>query len=420
MKSPATMILFAALLGGGVVAGDAGPTSGPAPTFRKIQLTDKFWSEGVAIGDFNHDGRQDVCAGPFWYAGPAFKERTAYRPATARFVLQKDGGAAEKLEGFEGALGKSNAYSDDFMNFVYDFNGDQWPDILVVGMPGTAATWYENPQGKPGSWIAHRVFDVVDNESPMFADLDGCGKPELICHTDGFLGYARPDWSDPAKPWVFHKASPKGSWHKYTHGLGIGDINGDGRADMLLAEGWWEQPPSLAGDPDWKPHPFKFADGGAQIFACDVNGDGYNDVITCVQPHLYGLVWWEQSRVGGEIRFARHVITGSKPEESPHGIVFSEPHALAMADLDGDGIPDLVSGKRFWAHGPAGDVEPNAPAVLYWFKLTRGAGGADFVPQLIDSDSGVGMQIAVGDLDGDGKAADLAVSNKKGAFVFVQ
>jgi hypothetical protein len=320
-----------------------------------------------------------------------------------------------EIEGYEGALGQKNAYSDDFMNFVHDFNGDGWPDILVIGLPGTAATWYENPEGKHGNWPAHRVFDVADNESPMLADIDGCGKPELICHTGGYLGYAKPDWSAPEKPWTFHRISSKGRWHKYTHGLGVGDINGDGRADMLLAEGWWEQPASLDGDPEWKSHSFKFAEGGAQMFACDVNGDGLQDVITCRNPHQYGLVWWEQVRKDGAIHFVEHVITGSKAEHNKQGVVFSQPHALALCDVDGDGVLDLVTGKRFWAHGPTGDVEPNAPAVLYWFRLVRDATTtqAEFVPHLIDNDSGVGMQIAVCPRN------DLAISNKKGTYIFL-
>jgi len=370
----------------------------------------------VACGDFNHDGTMDIYAGPFWYEGPDFKKRHEYRPATTTFKLPED-----EVEGYEGALGKKNAYSDDFMNFVCDFNGDGWTDILVIGLPGTAATWYENPRGKPGNWPSHRVFDVVDNESPMLADIDGCGKPELICHTGGYLGYAKPDGSNPTKPWTFHRISPKGSWHKYTHGLGLGDINGDGRPDMLLANGWWEQPASLAGDPVWKSHAIKFADSGAQMFAYDVNGDGLNDVITCRHPHLYGLVWWEQVRKDDAISFVEHVITGSKPEDNKYGVCFSEPHAITLCDVDRDGLLDIVTGKRFWAHGPSGDVEPNAPAVLYWFKLVRDlkTKQAEFIPHLIDDNSGVGMQVAVGHLQGNVKRNDIAISNKKGTFVFI-
>ena len=207
--------------------------------FKKIQLTDKFWCEGANFADINRDGFMDIVSGPYWYEGPDFKKRHEYRPAKASFKLRKDDGSEITIEGFEGALSKKNGYSDDFLTFIYDFNGDGWPDILVIGLPGTPAIWYENPQGKPGPWTPHLAFNVVDNESPVLTDIDGCGKPELICHKDGYLGYAKPDWNNPNKMWTFHRISPKGTWHKYTHGLGVGDVNGDGRMDMILADGWW-------------------------------------------------------------------------------------------------------------------------------------------------------------------------------------
>ncbi|MBU6402839.1 MAG: VCBS repeat-containing protein, partial [Verrucomicrobia bacterium] len=166
-------------------------------TFKKIQLTDQFWSEGANFGDFNHDGRMDIVSGPFWYEGPDFKVRHAYRPANHSFKRQTADGRQETVPGFEGALGTHNAYSDDFLTFVYDFNGDGWPDILVIGFPGDYTTWYENPRGQPGDWVEHKVFKPTDNESPTFTDLTGDGKPELVCNANGYFGYAQPDWSDP-------------------------------------------------------------------------------------------------------------------------------------------------------------------------------------------------------------------------------
>ncbi len=110
---------------------------------------------------------------------------------------------------------------------------------------------------------------------------------------------------------------------------------------------------------------------------------------------------------------------GSKPEENKYGVKFSQLHAVDLVDMDGDGLKDIITGKRYWAHGPGGDAEPAAPAVLYWFKLTRTAAGVEYVPYEIDNDSGVGTQVMAADVTNDG-LVDVLVGNKKGHFVFVQ
>ncbi len=395
--------------------------------FRKIQLTPEFWAEGAHVGDFNRDGQRDVAYGPFWFAGPDFKIRHEYRPATNCFKVRAPDGAEQTIPGYEGALGTRNAYSDCFFTWTHDFNGDGWTDILTVGIPGEQAWWFENPRGQPGHWTRHLALEVTDNESPAFTDLTGDGRPELVCNSKGFFGYAQPDPARPTAPWTFHPLSPNKNYHRFTHGLGVGDVNGDGRSDLLESNGWWEQPPTLAGDPVWTfhSHPFCPPDpavpaGGAQLFAYDVNGDGWNDVITCLAAHGYGLAWYEQTRAEGRISFRPHVFMNKKPEDNRYGVQFTQPHALDLVDVDGDGLKDLITGKRFWAHGPDGDPEPNAPAVLYWFKLVRGPGGAvDWVPHLIDNDSGVGTQVLATDVNGDGRP-DIVVGNKKGAHVFLQ
>src|SRR5690348_2582708 len=99
-------------------------------TFKKIKVTDQFWSEGAAIADFNRDGRMDVVAGPFWYEGPDFKKRHEIWPATASFKRKTADGTEEVIPGFEGALGVNNAYSECFLTYTYDFNGDGWPDVM--------------------------------------------------------------------------------------------------------------------------------------------------------------------------------------------------------------------------------------------------------------------------------------------------
>ena len=258
-------------------------------TFKKIQLSDEFWSEGASFGDFNKDGKMDIVSGPYWWAGPDFSARREYYPAAKGFLVKQADGGQTFVPGFKGARSKENTYSDNFFAFTRDFNKDGWDDILIYGFPGQDASWFENPRGKEGHWKRHKVFDVVDNESPQWLDLTGDGQPEIICNSGGYFGYVTPDWSDTAKPWTFHKITPKGGWQRFTHGLGLGDVNGDGKPDLLEMNGWWEQPASLDDDPEWKQHkwPFAPAGGSSHMFAYDVNGDGRNDVISSLAAHGY-------------------------------------------------------------------------------------------------------------------------------------
>ena len=107
----------------------------------------------------------DVVSGPFYYHGPKFSNKHAYRP-----VNQYD----------------PENYSDNFLTFVHDFNDDDWDDILIIGWPGYKKdhehVWYENPKHKNGLWARHDVFEEIDNESPAFGDLVGDHTPELIFH----------------------------------------------------------------------------------------------------------------------------------------------------------------------------------------------------------------------------------------------
>jgi hypothetical protein len=374
--------------------------SAATPGFTKLTLDSFFYAEGAAIADFDGDGHSDVAAGPRIFAGPDFKTNRVYRSPHAFDRL---------------------SYSNNFLTFHDDFNRDGRPDILVIGWPGKEAFWFENPgPDRSGDWPQHLAYGNVDTESPGFADVDRDGSLDLVGGSGGRLGYMTRNPRDPRAPWTFHPVTPPGQWQRYTHGVGLGDLNGDGRADFLEANGWWEQPASLAGDPVWTFHAQSFGPGGAQMYAYDVNGDGRADVVTSLAAHGYGLSWFEQiAGPSGGIAWREHAITSAVPAEKLQGVQFSQPHALMLVDLDGDGLKDLVTGKRHWAHGDKGDPEPTAPAVLYWFKLTRGPGGAAFTPHLIDDDSGVGCQFPVADLNGDGRP-DLAIANKRGVFVFLQ
>jgi hypothetical protein len=388
-------------------------------TFKRIQLSDQFWSEGANFGDLNNDGKADLISGPYWWEGPDFAKRHEYYSAKATFPLKLGPFTTVAVPGFEGTLGKDNKYSDNFFAWTHDFNNDGWRDILIIGFPGRDTSWFENPKGKDGHWQRHVVFAQTDNESPTFTDITGDGKPELVCITKGQYGYAQPDGADPTKPWTFHAISPNNRYGNFTHGMGVGDVNGDGKPDLLEKDGWWEQPASLSGDPLWTFHRQPFGGGGAQMYAYDVNGDGLNDVITSLAAHGFGLAWYEQVKTEGGIGFKQHVFMNKEPKENKYGVKFSELHAIDLVDIDGDGLKDIVTGKRFWSHGRLGDPDRNDQAVLYWFQLKRGEDKtAEFIPHLIDSNSGVGTQVVAADINGD-KLPDIVVGNKKGTFVLL-
>lgn len=400
------------------------------PTFKKITLTRDFWAEGAHFADFDHDGSNDICAGPFIWWGPEFKERAAFsapkpdpkKPLADADYLPNYASFVTAAPDYKGKAYNPLGYSDYFLSYTYDFNTDGWADIVVFSWPGDITAWYENPKGRTNAaWTRHVIFDVTDNESPQLGDMTGDGKPELVCHSGGRLGYAELNWADPTKPATYRAISKPDikKYFRYTHGYGFGDINGDGRPDILDKEGWRAQPAQP--NEEWVFNPVAFAPagarGGSQMQVYDVNGDGLNDVIASWDAHGYGLAWNEQKKDG---TFVSHQIMGSTPEQSPHGVKFSQLHATDMADIDGDGVKDFITGKRRWAHGPNKDDEPQAAPVLYWFQIKRdGKGGAQFIPHQIDDDSGVGTQVSAGDINKDGKQ-DIVVGNKSGVFVFLQ
>jgi hypothetical protein len=396
-----------------MITGYAGPTTAfaenngdPPVAFRKIVLTDKYYCDGINFGDFNQDGAKDIVAGPFWWEGPGFEQRHAFYPPVEH----------------EPAASPTNS----MFSFVYDFNQDGWDDILVIGRVHMhSAYWYENPAGETDDhWAKHYVFERIQGENPPFGDLTGDGKPELICHWEGPCGYVSPDWDNPSEPWSFHPLTEIGEYDRFYHGEGIGDIDGDGLNDLVLNDGWWKNPGEESNNSVWESHPFRFsgrrARGGAQMPIYDIDGDGYNDVVSAIDSHGWGFSWYEQIQEdGGRISFLEHKLMGDRTEIDQYGVAFTQPHAIDVADIDGDGLQDIVVGKRLWAHGPDGDIEPNESPVVYWFRLTRDNNGASFTPYLIDDESGVGLQIVGQDVTNDGRCDILTVS-KLGVFLFIQ
>jgi hypothetical protein len=147
----------------------------------------------------------------------------------------------------------------------------------------------------------------------------------------------------------------------------------------------------------------------------DVDGDGDNDVVSVLAAHQYGLAWFER-RPGEQPEFVAHEIlpTTASPEN------VSQLHALVSADINGDGLLDIVAGKRYYAH-PSTSPDPGTgdPAKLIWFELKRDGSGVHFVQHVVHEDSGAGCSFVVRDIDGDGKV-DIFTTNKRGTFLHLQ
>ncbi|HZZ71926.1 MAG TPA: PVC-type heme-binding CxxCH protein [Pirellulales bacterium] len=351
--------------------------------FKKHVLDTKFRSEGVAYGDFNNDGLLDIAAGSVWFEAPDWKMHS---------ILEQPKEFSPRV------------YSESFFNWAEDVAGHGRQDLVVVDFPGKQTWWFENPGPAGGPWARHLITPVTNNESPAYLDLFGQGRRELIFGFSGKrMGYARP--ADlPDAPWrmttISEGVAP--STDQFSHGLGVGDVNGDGRLDVVTPDGWWEQPEIGAKGP-WKFHEAKLGEPQAEMFVYDFNGDGKADVLGS-SPHRTGIWWHEQT------------ADGWKTHEIDHNI--AQTHALRMADINGDGLPDFVVGKRYFAHN-GNDPGENQPPTLFWYEFSRKAGVPTWTPHLIDSDSGVGTQFEVVDMNGDG-LLDIVISNKRGTFYFEQ
>jgi len=274
-------------------------------------------------------------------------------------------------------------------------------------------------------WAKSELGTLVLEQS-MFADITGEGKPALICAIDSKFGFFD---QGTTSPWTFNQIGVSGATNAYAwwHGIGMGDLDGDGKQDLLTDSGWYTRP---AGGPragPWVKHAQRFKGDGvidehgpSQMYGYDVDGDGDEDVITALDSHGYGVAWYENNAGA----FTQHVIVGGAGSMATNaGMIppFSQPHALVVADIDGDGVKDIVTGKTFYAHPPGmGDPDADGTPVFYVFRLVRGAAHAvSWDPHLVDSEVGLGRQFATGDLNGDGKV-DIAVASKHGVFLFFQ
>jgi FG-GAP-like repeat len=355
-----------------------GPNGAMQPTFIAHRLGNDH-AEGITTLDMNNDGFLDILSGAYWYENPGAQ------------------GGDWKQHQYR-TVGIHNEFVSDCGEWTVDVNHDGNPDVVTTGWISNGLWWYENP-GKATSatamWQKHFITDSYDTEGGAMADINGDGKPDIALAHYNHSGILWVDFSGPT-PRVHHV----GGKEQDGHGIGVGDIDGDGKPDILTPYGWFQ---NIDADNDkWQWHPdWRLGDSGFPILAYDVNNDGKTDIIYG-QGHSYGLYWLEQTGTPDHRTFTRHTIDES----------FSQSHALKLVDLDGDGEPYLITGKRYRGH--SGD-DPGSydPIVIYAYKIDRKNATFTRTPISINGTASVGTQIIAEDLDHDGDI-DLATPGKLG------
>jgi hypothetical protein len=380
-------VLSLALAGGHRVARAEGK---PDVKFAKRCLMINL-NEGCVVFDVNRDGKLDIVAGTHWYAAPDFLPRPV-----------------RDIEEF------SNEFYHNNGDHAYDVDGDGWVDIVSGSWASPDVFWFKNP-GEAGlkrglKWQKNLLKTTRgENEAYELRDFDGDDVPELFVscwdkNAPQVLWKLTKDAD--GKPTIERKEiGPKGG-----HGYAFGDVNGDGREDILTEAGWYERPEGDIYAAAWKFHPeTALHHPSCPFLVVDLNGDGRNDIIWG-KAHDYGMYWWEQGqpKADGTTTWTEHLIDDS----------WSCVHTMVWIDIDGDGQKDLVTGKRVRGHGD-GDPGAHDPECVFYYTWDKASGKFTRHPiGNFGEGMGTGMQIRVIDLNADGKL-DVIVAGKTGVWMAI-
>jgi hypothetical protein len=367
--------------------------------WRKHTINDRSPFEAAGAADFNEDGLIDVFCGDSWYEAPMWARHQV------REVLP----------------GTNPHYHDDFADLPLDVNGDGHVDIVSCAYFSKRIGWVEHPGDPTKRWIEHTIDQPGPMETMQLLDINGDGQLDVLPNIGRSVAWYELVSKTPKVEWKKHDLGDEGRGH----GIGVGDIDLDGRTDIITRSGWHQQP---ADHSDAWPLHEEFDLGAASILIIgrDFDGDGDTDIVWGM-GHDYGLFWLRQSAdaQGNRVWEKERIDT-----------TFSQVHTLSLADLDGDGEPEVVTGKRIYAH----EEEPGATDApcIYSFRFDREksqwvkhviyeGSAAKNAPKAKEERSalkdfergsaGTGLQIEAVDMDADGDL-DLVCPGKSGLYWF--
>jgi hypothetical protein len=225
-----------------------------------------------------------------------------------------------------------------------DVNGDGIADVAVGGDgPSSVHFGAQGALGVRPGWVAGVP---TSTSSLILADIDGNGAVDLVCGTNGDSAAAESDVMYLGQSGTL---SPESAWSSgpagWTRDIAVGDIDGDGRLDLVTAEGtenriYFNDGRLFSSSPGWSADA---GPGAESVQLGDVNRDGRLDAV------------WVVSGQGPSL----HLNTGQGLETSPSWRALSQSRSggAVLADVDSDGDLDLVcsQGDRNWIYRGIGN-----------------------------------------------------------------